>query len=263
MKEKQERGARSKETQRRERVMNELAIETLARRLEQVERDVRWWRRIGITALLVGAVAGLVSATSASHRVFEEIQATRFVVATDDGTERAVFGQRPRSILGEVGLYLFDKSGDADQPRAFMTVSGDGWQKLGFDDPTKNRVSLHASKDATIFSLWPSQGKSEITLHAAPGSQSVMLTDKRDKVRTWLRIDESDFAGLEVHDRNGKARARFDVLPEGVPRLRFDDSDGKFRAVLSLSQSPKESPGDEFAVMTFYRKDEKVIWAAP
>lgn len=95
--------------------MHEPTMEILARRLEQVERDVRWWRRIRITALLVGAVAGLVSAIS--PEVIDEIRARRFVVVSDDGRERGVFGQQPRSILGEVGLYLLDKSGDADHPR--------------------------------------------------------------------------------------------------------------------------------------------------
>ncbi len=90
-----------------------------------------------------------------------------------------------------------------------------------------------------------------------------MLTDKKEKVRTWLRIDELDFAGLEGHDTNGKTRARVDVLPKGVPRLRFDGSDGKFRAVRSVSQSPKESPGDEYAWMTFFSKDENATWSAP
>ncbi len=98
--------------------MVELEIETLARRLDRVERENRRLKRAGIVAVAVIAAVVLMGQATGS-KVAKVVEAERFVVRDASGNTRAVLGstvlettqtgaveKRPPS-----SLVLFDKEG--------------------------------------------------------------------------------------------------------------------------------------------------------
>ena len=93
-------------------------METLARRLDRVERENRWLKRWGALALAVMAAVVLMGQATGS-KVAKVVEAERFVVRDASGNTRAVLGstvlettqtgaveKRPPS-----SLVLFDKNG--------------------------------------------------------------------------------------------------------------------------------------------------------
>ena len=83
--------------------MNEPTMETLAQRLDKVERENRWLKQAGVVALALIAALVLMG-----HVVGEKvIEAERFVLIDSSGDTRAVLAVPE----GGSGLYLYDKKG--------------------------------------------------------------------------------------------------------------------------------------------------------
>ena len=122
--------------------MSEPTIETLARRLDKVERENRWLKQAGVVALVViGAVVLMGQATPS--KVAKVIEAEKFVVRDKSGKVRAELSMSadgsPQLILrssegksgavlavgtdGSPSLVLYDRN---DKPRIGLSVSADG-----------------------------------------------------------------------------------------------------------------------------------------
>ena len=83
--------------------MGEPTMDTLARRLDRVERENRWLKKAGAVALGVIAAGGLMG-----YVVGEKVvEADRFVLLGPSGDTRAVLAV----AKGGSGLYLYDGTG--------------------------------------------------------------------------------------------------------------------------------------------------------
>src|SRR3990172_7128596 len=89
--------------------------ENIAERLDRLERENRWWKRVVIVILVIVGSVGLMGQTPSGRRV---VEAERFVLKDADGRIRGVLGSEypgllPESSLpGQVGLHLYSSSGD-------------------------------------------------------------------------------------------------------------------------------------------------------
>ena len=106
--------------------MNDRTIETLARRLDRVERENRQWKAIGISVMAVLGLAFVLAVAGVGQtqvRVEDEIRAKRFVLVDTNGKS---IGQLGRFIKDLPWLFLHTEAGeisllvDADGPRLNM-----------------------------------------------------------------------------------------------------------------------------------------------
>ncbi len=122
--------------------MSEPTIETLARRLDRVERENRHMKQAGVVALAVIAAVVLMGQATPS-KVAKVIEAEKFVVRDKSGKVRAELSMSadgsPQLILrssegksgavlavgtdGSPSLVLYDRN---DKPRIGLSVSADG-----------------------------------------------------------------------------------------------------------------------------------------
>jgi hypothetical protein len=83
--------------------MNEPSLDGLHARLARLEREVGWWRRIGVVALACAGLAGAMAATVTSNP--DEVKTRRLVITDGEGRGRALFtvdeSDRTRLMLGD------------------------------------------------------------------------------------------------------------------------------------------------------------------
>ena len=68
--------------------MRERSLDGLHARLERLERELAWWRRVGVVALAVAGLFGAVAATVTTTP--DEVKTRRLVITDGDGRGRAV-----------------------------------------------------------------------------------------------------------------------------------------------------------------------------
>lgn len=206
--------------------MSQAATERLGKRLERLEREIRWWRCGTLLVALGLASVVLMGQASPTSRT---VEAERFVLKDARGTIRAQL-----TVLTDGGgpvLGLADKDG---RVRAFLSLLSDG---------------------APLLALSDTEGKARVTLGFDQGVADLTFLDRAGKRRVQLAFGP-DLARLVFSDQGEKVRAALGVGPDGVPTLGLFDKDGHPRAGLSLHADGE--PG-----LVLADKDGKVIWKAP
>src|SRR5919198_1248010 len=144
-----------------EKMMNELAPDTILQRLNRLEREARWWKRAGIAAITLLAL-GVLLGVNRGQEVDkpEELRVKRVLLVDAQGTQRGRVGIEadgtPRFFLddpsgtprvgiavtadGRPGLTLYDQTG---KPRAGLGMAADGRVDLALGDQTStSRAAL-------------------------------------------------------------------------------------------------------------------------
>lgn len=143
--------------------MNEAMMETLARRLDRLERENRRWRIIGAGAVAILALALLMGAAKPKVKVQDEVRARRFTLVNKKDKIRGFLGfsatespvlflfdnptvtlfdseRRPRARLAgglvESGLRLYAKDGN---PLADLYIESGEWPRLSLYDKSRSR----------------------------------------------------------------------------------------------------------------------------
>ena len=166
----------------------EVPIDTIAQRLERLERDSRRWKAmttlaIGALSLLLLIGAGKSGETSLPH----EVQAQAFVLVDRNGTPLARLGLLPH---GAWGLGFYDQG---KKSRIVLSVEGDGASSISlFGKDGKGSMLLSAnSTGASALRLVDTQWKTRATLATWPdGSPFLQLMDREGKDRALLRYTE-------------------------------------------------------------------------
>jgi len=107
------------------------SIERIESRLNRLERECRWWRRVFITAVIVGGTT-LMMGGAARDQVPKRIEAESFVLKDSTGELRAVLGTWPRSQA--TYLRFFDEHGrridmGTEAGYAMIKMFGEGRQQ--------------------------------------------------------------------------------------------------------------------------------------
>jgi len=176
--------------------MNEPTMETLARRVDKVERENRRMKQAGVVALAVIAAVVLMGQATPSKVVAKEVVAEKFVLRDASGRAHAVLGTVNKRA---VSLALIDKNG---KPRVVLGVSSDGSSSLSFYDKDVNRRAVLGLR--------------------ADDSPDLALLDKDGKLRARLSLNDEGSATLVFTDSGGKISASLIGT-----RLAFFDRDGK------------------------------------
>lgn len=161
-------------------------LETVAKRLDRVEGELWWWRRVGFLL-----VAGLLIAPTAQQAFStgRAIEAERFVVRDEHGSVRAVLGVGIGSSNREeaVGLRLAARDGAS---RAELFLDFDGTPFLRLQD-REGKVALQADvapDDTPGVVLWgrhkgaDNRRATTLVTFGKNDLPAVMLSDQRGRV---------------------------------------------------------------------------------
>lgn len=153
-----------------------LARETLARRLDRLEREHRRWKRVGSLFLVALAAVVLMGQASPAGRV---VEAERFVLRDGSGKVRATLATLDDN---RVALFLYDQD---ERPRAGLGLRADGGVGLTLYD--------RAGRPRTALSP------------LADGGVGLHLYDQRGERRAGLALKPDGTPSLEFLDEDGKS----------------------------------------------------------
>jgi hypothetical protein len=159
--------------------MGELSWHVLTRRVERLERESRWWKRLAVVTLVALGVIVLVGAAASKKAQSPgELRAQRIVLV-----DKAEQGRAELTMMAEnqPGLTLTD---DAGKPRLMLTLSKYGEPTLSFADASgMRRIVLSLDLYGTLLRFTDDAGNPRATL-AVPstGEPELELLGKDDKV---------------------------------------------------------------------------------
>ncbi len=181
-------------TMKKETVMNEPTIETLARRLDRVERENRWLKRAGVVAVAVIAAVGLMGQATGS-KVAKVIEAEKFVL---------------RDTRGKV--------------RGKLEMHKDGVGLILADEDERPRIMALVAPQLVSLSLLDEAGNDRITLSTLERKVAIKLKDKTGKVSGGLGMVYGGQPTLSLTDNLGKTRVGLFALPRGGAVLTAADA---------------------------------------
>jgi hypothetical protein len=139
--------------------MSQPTVEALARRIDRLERETRWWKRLAGLGLVLVVAAGLLG-QAAPLTPMKAVDAERFNLRDAGGNLRAVLGTNPD---GATSLLLYGRSG---VHQAGLGVMPDGSASLFLGNPAGRTVT-------------------ELTLYR-DGTPTLVLRDRAGKTRALV-----------------------------------------------------------------------------
>jgi len=170
--------------------MKEPSLHGLQARLERLERQVVWWRRVGIAALAGLGLVGAVAATVTTNP--DEVKTRRLVITDGEGRGRAVLtvdeSDRTRlSLADRDGATTADLSVTPGQSAALSVGRAGSQAQLAVAGETSQlsvgargqRGWLVAAPSGSSLALGNDPGKPQITVATSPTlSPSLQLSDR-------------------------------------------------------------------------------------
>ena len=174
--------------------MREPSLDGLHARLERLERQVAWWRRVGVAALAGLGLVGAVAATVTTNP--DEVKTRRLVITDGEGRGRAVLtvdeSDRTRlSLADRDGATTADLTVTPGQSAA-LSVSRAGAQ-----------AQLAAAGDTGQLSVGARGQRGWLV--AAPTGSSLALGSDPGKPQVTVATSPTQSPSLQLSDREGNA----------------------------------------------------------
>jgi hypothetical protein len=178
---------------------------TLEQRLERLERESRWIKRIGMMAAAVAAAVFLVG--QGKDRELPDLEVRSLTVKDEAGRVRL---KMSTSADGTPQLRLDDHAGNA---RATLAVAANGSPQLVLADVSgRTRVALRMDEN----------GAGSLRFYSSAGKRLAYLDTQQDE------------PCLVFFDSTGRCRAQLGLSRTHRPYLEFWDEDGRSRCNLLL-----------------------------
>ena len=176
-------------------------------RLEQLERQNKWMRRLG--AMGVALVVAVFLMGQGKKEELPDLAVRSLVVKDKAGNPRISFGTFPD---GKPHLAVRDTDG-------------------------KIRLTITLRNDSPLLLFSGKDGTQRVLLTTEPGgTSSLEFIDPRAKTRAALSS-----VGLVLNDKGGNPRAALVTQDDGRSHLVFTDEDAKTRATLSADRDGNPS----------------------
>ena len=176
--------------------MNEPSLDGLQARLERLEREVGWWRRVAVAALAAVGLAGAVAATVTTNP--DEVRTRRLVITDGDGRGRAVFtvdeSDRTRlSLADRDGTTTADLTVTPGQSAALSVGRAAAQAQLAAAGETGQlsvgargqRGWLVAAPAGSSLALGNDPGKPQVTVSTSPTQSPTLQLSDRDGNAVW------------------------------------------------------------------------------
>ena len=218
--------------------MNVTTLDAMTERLNRLEREIRWWRRMAVLALIGVSAIGLMG--QARTRV---VEADAFVLRGANSSPRARLHTQPN---GAVAFAVYDQAG---KRRTVLGVSPDGAPSLLLlDTQETGRAGLVAAGDGSVVLTL---GRNRIALNTlADGSSTLLITDKNQSPRAEMGVDPDGSPVLRLWSARALA-AR--VTDQNIVLYGADE---KPRVMAAVRR-------DGSGAVYVFDKDGKLIWKAP
>lgn len=176
--------------------MDTSSMQALAERVERLEVENQWLKRLG--SLVVVGVAALGIHGTNLGRPAGQVEAERFVVKDSRGRVRASLSMQPD---GEPGLTILDDRG-------------------------REQIALRATSDRTSTLEFKDRGRPRLAMSASSsGATNLNLFDRRSGIGAGLYVWPDDEAGLAMN--RGLNSFVLGVTPDGTPRATVSDEEGR------------------------------------
>jgi hypothetical protein len=171
---------------------------TLEQRVEKLEKQNKWLKRLGTLAIAVGAV--VVLGGQAEGKEVRHLLGKSLAISDDAGELRVKLGVQD----GTSRLELNDRHG---RSRVFLHADLQGQTTLFLKDGTmKERVGISVSDlGPAMMTLWAKDGQGLVSAYVdLKGSKGFAIEDKGGTTRAVLEVTPSGSLRLELRDTNGK-----------------------------------------------------------
>jgi hypothetical protein len=244
---------------------------TLEQRVEKLERQNRWMKRVGAVAVAVVAAVALIG--QAKDEELKDLRVRSLKVVDDKGTVGIELGSSPAGSV----LFLADK--DGKRRAVLSTVLDESPALTLFDKHGKGRAQLALRENGNpVVTLENYKEDGERTFKAELNPDflkfhSFPFTASLSPVGGFLHKKNKDLVSLGVPTgllilRDGSRRVR--LTPDGVheyPSLSLFDGHGRFMAVLGVAHIVDKTTGAKTTTaentLTMYDGKLNVIWQAP
>jgi hypothetical protein len=213
---------------------------TTEQRLEKLERQNRWMRRIGAVGVAVAAAVFLIG--QGDDPTQRTLELRKLILRDGNGKRRAELAVTEK---GRVALAFWDLNGKirahvglGDEDKPFLSLKS-------ADKKTAVLLAVGESGRPYIFA-----GGRKTGAHVQLSGDTITMYDKDRKCRVGLSADDPL---VLLFDKGGKARVALDSSAEGLILM---DEQGKRRAVFSTDSNGKST-------ITMYDAKGDVIWQAP
>ena len=262
-------------------------------RLERVEQELRWWRRLGAACAVMLAFVTLLGATRA--RIPDEIRAKRFVLQDGQGKERA----RLEVVAPDWTALTFEgEAGTTARVELGVTGSAPGLILRDLKEKEATEAGLRVQDGGPLMWL---EGKGQRARLGMLGGGKLTLTllDRKTQSTTsvdtdalemgannkYVRVDADGLfaradatkplespealvtaSSLAFKDK-GQVRATAGLWPDGSPRIALYDANKNTRAVFGSTELETRKTRERTRLpessLVLFDKDGKVIWQAP
>ncbi len=186
--------------------MDTPTLGTLSERLDRLEQENRWLRRLAALSLSGLAVC---FAVAGGLRPSGEIAARRFVVQDAHGRARAVLGLQED---GQPGVALLDGKG---RTQVALRTSDDHSSWLEFRDRDRLRMALSSSSSgASNLNLFDRDQLIGVGLGIGPDNASVLALN-RGLGGFALNLDREGEARFSMTDPDGQIRGAYSMHRDG------------------------------------------------
>jgi hypothetical protein len=172
--------------------MRESSLDGLHARLERLEREIGWWRRVGVAALAGVGLFGAIAATVTTNP--DEVKTRRLVITDGEGRGRA--------------LFTVDEN-----DRTRLTLSDR-------DATTTADLTVTPGQSAAL-SLGRAGAQAQLAAAGETGQVSVAARGQRG----WLVADPTG-SSLALGNDPGKPQVTVATGPTQTPSLQLSDRDG-------------------------------------
>jgi hypothetical protein len=226
--------------------MNEPTIGNLIERLNHLERQYRWSRRMGTVVIV--AIAGIVMMGQAKPvRGGKIIEADAFVLRDSNGKVHAILGIENNTTF----LRFYDNDG---RPRIATALTAEGNPALSFvHKDGKPALTLSDVSDKTALHIFDKNGNSSVSLVQDPSGPATIALAHQDKTRVQL-IATEEWSGLSLLGTNEN------------PKVLLCDCGSNLGLSLFYDQKPRLILGTDkagFSHAMMFEKDGKMIWKLP
>ncbi len=206
--------------------MNDPTIETLARRLDRVERENRRLKQAGVVALAV--IAAVVLMGQATGKVAKVIEAEKFVLRDPVGNVAA----RLELFADSAHLTFVDK-----KKRVLSSFRNDGFHIV---DPDREILTAMGPGLLTLNSI----GVGGLTISSDPDFGLSMVLHDNKTSRATLGLTPEGLPTLTLYDKDGMSRTELGSTSLETTRPGV------------VEKRPESS-------LVLFDKKGKVIWSAP
>lgn len=175
--------------------MNEPTTDNLVKRIERLERENRWLKRLQ-TVVIVGITAVMMMGQATPSEVAKVIEADRFVLRDASGKVRAMLGVEEGDTTS---LQFYDKNGDNG---VGLVQDPSGRELFRLAHNNKTRMTLAVTGDVSGLSLFDADEKIKVILCEC-GADSGLSFYYDKKPRSIFGNNQAGSL-LKMFDKDGK-----------------------------------------------------------